>query len=89
MRIISNSEALIIIIKALKKTNLTEQIQVLERLYLLGINSPEELKFWVDLKEKYKHLLSNYMIDESMKATFSDPLRRYFESQLSHELLKN
>ena len=89
MTTITEGSALLLILSHLSKNRIQNQVTIekLKKLYIIGIENPEDFNFWKQIKTEYAAILEGYTIDSSMNATFSDPIRRYFESHLSLEIL--
>ncbi|RUR18427.1 hypothetical protein ELY21_08180 [Legionella sp. km535] len=65
----------------------TETYYKIKSLYLSGVRSPKDAETLDQLLQD--DTLSNYEITDDRAAINDDPVRRYFESQLSHETLSD
>ncbi|MDI1351289.1 MAG: hypothetical protein PSV35_00735 [bacterium] len=88
MLTISVGQALLILIKNNK--NNVPVCEQLKKLYLSGISRPQDLEFiQKTFASAKKDVLKDYDISYDGTVTSIDPVRRYFETHLAYETLKN
>ena len=84
--VISPFQALTILAKKYSNYGFGEKLQQIKQLYLVGIRNSEDETLFQELMKN--EALTGYKVSFDKEVMNNDPVRRYFESYLSHEILK-
>jgi len=84
---ISVGQALLLLIDKYKNSPKSREVERLKKLYLSGPSNAEDRLFIKSLMQDFA--LHHYAVSDDAPTINSDPARRYFETHLAYESLKN
>ena len=85
---LSVGEGLLLVLDACKKGKVAQStMDKLNKLYIEGVQTEDDAQFIAEIKELLAD--KNFVVKSDPRTVNQDPTRRYFETHLSYQILKN